>query len=272
MPLHLARLNVVADDAAQSTAIDNGIRDLAAMGVLTGVAAFANFGRLPHMNYLASWGIQVGIHLNISSGRPVSQPDTVASLVDADGKFRSPYAPDASPRAIADALLSYLIHHVPYVEETQVVAEFQAQINLFEEVLGHTPRFAAVHHDLDRDERLQAILARAFPTLLGRQQRVQSSALAGYFYTFLSEIDTFETARHAVRRLILQAMSKSIAATGWPSEIVCHPGYASPDLSDFTVYNHQRQLELDVWRSEEIISLLHHGVRSEVSWIFDLDT
>jgi hypothetical protein len=41
----------------------------------------------------------------------------------------------------------------------------------------HAPAFPAVHHDLDRDERLQAILARAFPTLPGRQQPVQSSAL-----------------------------------------------------------------------------------------------
>lgn len=268
----LAHLNIIADDAAQSAAIDDGIRDLAAIGILTGVAAFANFGRLQYMRYLASWGVQAGIHLNISSGRPVSHPTAVASLVNADGTFKSPHATDSSPRAISDALLHYKMQHLPRIEEAQVVTEFQAQINLFEKVLGYAPAFAAVHHDLDMEERLQKILAHAFPALPGRQHRLQSSVLAGYFYAFLNKEDTFETATRTVSELILQAIYKSTAAAGRPSEVVCHPGYASPEASAFTVYNQQRQMELKAWRSEVVLSLLRNGIRSEDNWTFDSDT
>lgn len=272
MSLHQAHLNIIADDAAQSSNIDSAIRDLAIRGILTGVAAFANFGRLPEQRMLASLGVKIGIHLNISSGRPLSQPDTIASLVDAEGNFRSPRAADSSPRAIADAILSYQAHHLSNVEETQVIAELQTQIGLFEQIIGQAPAFVAIHHDLDRDERLQAILTRTFPNLPGRQQRVQSSMLAGYFYIFLSEMDTLSTAIQSVRELILQAVKKSFAAQGRPSEIVCHPGHVSPPTTTFTVYNQQRQQEYEAWRSNSILSLLRRGSRLEDEWIFNSNT
>ena len=92
----MKRLIVNADDLGWSEAVTGGILQAHARGVLTSTTVMANLPGAAEALERArreAPALAIGLHLNLTEGRPLAPPDTVAAILDADGNLlRSPAA------------------------------------------------------------------------------------------------------------------------------------------------------------------------------------
>ncbi|HLY39437.1 MAG TPA: ChbG/HpnK family deacetylase [Candidatus Binatia bacterium] len=80
------RLIVSADDFGLGPAVDRGIAAAVETGAVTSVGVMASLVNGAALRALPS-GISLGVHLNLTTGAPLSPSATVPSLVDAKGEF-----------------------------------------------------------------------------------------------------------------------------------------------------------------------------------------
>src|SRR5438093_3667118 len=83
------RLIVSADDFGLTAGVDRGIVAAVRAGGVTSVGVMANLVSPGAVAELVAAGphVSIGVHLNLTTGRPLSSPVEVASLVDATGTF-----------------------------------------------------------------------------------------------------------------------------------------------------------------------------------------
>jgi predicted glycoside hydrolase/deacetylase ChbG (UPF0249 family) len=83
------RLIVSADDFGMAPGVDAGIAAAVAAGTVTSVGVMANLVRPERVAALrgAAPGLSLGVHLNLTTGRPVAGAAAVPSLVAGDGRF-----------------------------------------------------------------------------------------------------------------------------------------------------------------------------------------
>jgi predicted glycoside hydrolase/deacetylase ChbG (UPF0249 family) len=85
------RLIVNADDLGLSPAVNRGIVELHAAGVVTSASLLMNLpATADALALTAGSDLDIGVHLNLSTGRPLARG--VGSLVGPDGAFRRPPA------------------------------------------------------------------------------------------------------------------------------------------------------------------------------------
>jgi len=82
------RLIVSADDLGLTPAVDRGIIAAVAAGAVTSVGVMASLVEPETLRALPA-DVSLGVHLNLTTGAPLSSPATVPSLVDARGEFLS---------------------------------------------------------------------------------------------------------------------------------------------------------------------------------------
>ncbi len=85
----MKRLVVNADDFGLTEGISRGIVEANRGGILTSATLLANGAAFDSAVALARGapGLGVGVHLNLTDGRPVAEPSAVRSLVNASGQF-----------------------------------------------------------------------------------------------------------------------------------------------------------------------------------------
>lgn len=83
-------LIITADDFGAAKNINEGIRVAAEQEAITTISAFSNFaGSLPELKEISTNhpGLSIGVHLNITTGKPVLAPDEIPTLVCNEGRF-----------------------------------------------------------------------------------------------------------------------------------------------------------------------------------------
>jgi predicted glycoside hydrolase/deacetylase ChbG (UPF0249 family) len=109
---------ITADDFGASENINQGIRLAARAGVITAISAMTNFPEsLAELEEISRESPQVGIgvHLNITTGKPVLPPEQIPSLVTDEGNFYT--IEDIFPR-------------LKKLSATELKSELRAQIEL----------------------------------------------------------------------------------------------------------------------------------------------
>jgi predicted glycoside hydrolase/deacetylase ChbG (UPF0249 family) len=257
-------LLITADDGGFCDSIDRGILELAGKGILTGVSAFSSFHRIGAFAKLLGAHSALGIHFNLSSGAPLSNPSRIPSLVDNTGMFHSP-----TPRAKSGMLRSlnrFVQHRVPLFNRSEMCVELTRQLRTFEDHAG-PPAFATVHHDLDRIKTVQEVVGALVPHLACRQARLKAAKLSEVLCRFLTDEQSMESARDAVLAMLVKARRLLRKPHNLGSvEIVCHPGYASRKMGEFTVYVTERELELSAWSSAAVSIFLSTATRTALGW------
>ena len=282
----MRNLIVNADDLGWTEGVNRGIAEAHAHGIVTSASLLANGDAFASAVALAltTPALGVGVHLNLSDGSPVADPEVVATLVNHRAEF------DAGP----ESLLLRLARRNLALEEVE--REWDAQIKkvcdtgirpthldghkhvhmlpgLFEIAVRLARRYGITAIRISHEESsLRAALATGAARasvvmkqgvqarglkLLARDAREQAQraglATADYFCGIAQ---TGELTKTGVLRL-LQILPEGT------TELMSHPGYADEQLQkSATRLQHSRQTEIQILTDTQIRNLVaSQGIR-----------
>ena len=286
-------LIVTADDLCLTEGITNGIVEAYRNGIVTTTSALMNYpgSRETLIRvHLENPQLPIGIHLNITTGRPVLPPEEIPSLVDRDGYFHHSHK---------------IIKHLGDISIDELRAEVNAQVELFlstgvppdhinseNHMLALFTPFHEVVRELAREYDIP--VRNPIPESVHGNIRVKkgggsSKALATLIgYAILHPFKSFRMMKHvspnAFREEEKLVKQEGILVTDWLidsfygnadietlvsileqippgiSELMSHPGYAciegAPKGMDKS-YIQERELELEVLTSTEVKEKLY---------------
>ena len=144
----MTQLLVQADDLAISHATTLGIIDSIRHGIVRNTGLFTN---CPDAVFAASRlremdGVDVGIDLNMVTGRPLLSPAEVPSLVNADGRLRA--SGQIRREYVETSVDGYFstFETEPF-DHDETLAEARAQFRRFFDLMGRAPAYSH-HHSL----------------------------------------------------------------------------------------------------------------------------
>lgn len=246
----LRELIVNADDCNLTAGVTRAILECYEKGIVSSTTWMVN---LPTdreiVSSVAGSGIGIGVHLNVTSGRPVSSPGDIASLYDEKTKsFKKKNDYLKMPPAPGD-----------------LVKEYGKQIVLFEKYFGRAPTHLDTHHQMHDDAVFMQALAH-----VARDHKlpIRRSAL-------MREPD-FE--KRYPKMITTRALLGDLSAYAFwtaeklekclsellpgPAEVMCHPGIWDADLQKATSMTVTREKEYKLFSSPHLKKVLErHSIR-----------
>lgn len=128
------RLIVNADDYGHTRGVSLGIRQVHLRGIVSSTTAMMNYpGAEADLRDAVKNcpRLGLGLHLVLTSGKPVLPAEKVPGLVDGEGKFYK-YDP--------------FVEHMNRIDLTQVNLEWHAQVEAFKKAIGRLPDHLDSHH------------------------------------------------------------------------------------------------------------------------------
>ena len=228
------RLIVNADDLGRTAGVNRGVFEAHRRGIVTSATLMVNYPPAAEVRSLSAGcpNLGIGLHLQLSGGRPTLSPERVASLVDAEGRL--PSKPDALDEA----------------DPAEVLAEARAQLARFRELLGRDPTHFDGHHHCHRVPSVfAAVVALAKeiwrpvrgldPAMRELLRREGIASADSFIEDFCDEKATLETLRAILEDL-----------PGGTSEIMCHPARVDEELRTTSSYPLPPEGELEILTSE----------------------
>ncbi|MDI6770512.1 MAG: ChbG/HpnK family deacetylase [Anaerolineales bacterium] len=196
----------------------------------------------------------LGVHLVLTSGKPLLPPEQARSLVDESGAFLKP---------------DELVTRLDTLDLAEIEAEWRAQIEKFIHITGRKPTHLDSHHhssyfradmfgkmlELAREYDCAIRLPRAdgLPPEVADSTREFTPRLLAEFIprtpqTFIASFYD-EDATQANLLKIIENLADGV------SELMSHPGYADADLLDVqsgSIYARQRESELTILTAPEV--------------------
>ncbi len=272
------RLIVNADDYGRDDDVSRGIRQSHLHGIVTSTTAMMNMPACEANLRLAGQEtprLGLGVHLVLTSGKPILDKKDVPTLVDEHGAFLRPGPLRAKLAGINPA---------------EVQAEWTAQIEEYIRVVGHSPSHLDSHHHSSYYTgglfRIMLNLAQEYDCAIrlpghyirGKEIVLDDELnewLTGITMPALEEfhprtphrfVGTFydEQATKPVLLDILHHLGDE------DTEIMCHPGYAGEQLIASSIYNLQREREVEILTDPDVRRLIQEQQVSLISFA-DLD-
>ncbi|MGH9674322.1 MAG: carbohydrate deacetylase, partial [Bryobacteraceae bacterium] len=223
------RLIVTADDFGLTGGVCTGILQGLSEGIVTSTSALvcdpAACRRLA--NWRDALAGQVGVHLQLTDGRPVCDPARIASLVTAEGAF--PRLPGGIGAIDADDLRR----------------EWHAQVSASLQC-GVEPTHVDTHHHVHSNAtafevyceiaRCYDLAARSLSAEMTRELRARGLRCADHSAGWDG----------ASQQSLLETISRLFACGENVAEVVCHPAHHDSDLEEASLYAGPRARELDV--------------------------
>lgn len=259
----MKQLIVNADDFGRAPGVNRGIIEAHLNGIVTSTTVMINLPDAAPALEMARRDapeLGLGLHVNLTKGRPVSPPQTVRSLLAENGEF---HFISAWPR-LYDQL-----------NPDHIQREIAAQVARFVELTGRPPDHLDAHHHAAylHPVALEALLeiSRGYNIPL-RQVRVDAEDVEKAAQTLVRMLPAFplETARRVVEG-VGEVLARQQKPPFWPArlelgfygdtatlgdllviltnlpdgltELMCHPGYVDEALQT-SGYTHQREAEL----------------------------
>ena len=225
-------LIVNADDLGRAEGINAGIARAHREGIVTAATFMVNAPASASAGRLARElpSLDVGVHLTLTYGRPLTEPSQVPSLVAADGTFPpKPAAFLGTGRA----------------EFHEALLEYRAQFARASELLGRTPSHLDTHHWLHDEPALESAVA-ALARETGVAVREHAPAQRDRFRAAgLRTTDTFRRDFQHAGHIDVARLLKILAeTTDGVTELMCHPGEPDAELAATSAYAADRAVEL----------------------------
>lgn len=236
----MRRLIINADDCNLTPGVTRGILCCHDRGGITSTTVLMNLPldekTVRELNRRPKLG--VGIHLNVTLGKPLGPRASVSSLMKSGGRFKRP--------------MDYF-HRMPREEE--VAREYDAQIRLFEKRFGRKPDHLDTHHHLHdfpvffkalakiaRKWQLPLRRSRIFQ-LSGRENLRKGLKTTDYLFGNLE-------ARFVWRKDSFFGLLESLPAG--TSEIACHPAFCDAQLREISSLKEPREVELRLFSDKSL--------------------
>jgi len=222
MPARSVIIN--ADDLGLCPSVSRGIFAAWTLGAVGDSSVFANAPDLPELlQQAAQLGLPVGVHLNLTFGRPLSDPADIPALVSPAGVF-----------------LRHTQWCFPLPVE-QIRRELTGQLRRVTE-LGWHPSHLDSHHHVQRYAEVQAVLIE-----LAHAYRLPARAIDPADRTALSAAgiatpDHFSMTFYGGQATVETLIQLVAATPDGLLEVMTHPGYLSPELPGS--YREAREQEL----------------------------
>lgn len=243
----MKRLIINSDDYGRTPDISRGIRESHLQGVVTSTTCMMN---IPTTAADIAAALQetpqlgMGVHLVLTMGRPLVKRDVGSSLTDDQGNFFK-YAP--------------LLERVASLKIEEVKEEWRAQIEAFVRAAGRKPTHLDSHHHSSyfSAELFRAMLELAteydcairfpFGDEVSRELEETNRHVPALMEKFhLRHPDRFVVDFYdegATYEDLLTIINNLPDGT---SEIMCHPGHVDSAFANESVYNRQRERELQI--------------------------
>lgn len=187
----------------------------------------------------------VGLHLNITLGKPVAKPGLVKSLLQKDGQFKKKDL--------------YTAQKFPKV--TEIAEEFKAQLSRFIKLFGKLPTHVDVHHHMhDHRPFLQALamvvkkntLPVRWTRLLNEQDTKIAYPHLKTTHHFYGNLDPHTFWTEEVLRHLLFTLPEGI------NEVMCHPGWVDDELCAISSLTLPREREYQLFSMKELRRYIAH--------------
>ena len=232
----MKRLLIRADDLGFSEGVNYGIEKTVTDGVIRTVGVMTNMEASEHgVALLKDKGLCFGQHTNICVGRPLTDPELIPSITNADGTFKS-------SREYRSAKEDFVV-----LEE--VILEIEAQYRRFKELLGCEPSYFEGH----------AVASRNF--FRGLEIVAERHGLRYLEMNFDGSPSIFGSSRLYIH---MESMKpdynplqsvKNIKFHEGREEVdvfVCHPGYLDADILKMSSLTIPRALETEMLCSDAL--------------------
>jgi predicted glycoside hydrolase/deacetylase ChbG (UPF0249 family) len=255
------RLIVNADDYGRTAAVSQGVRNAHLFGIVTSTTCMMNMPTVaedirtaleetPHLG--------LGVHLVLTSGKPLLPAAQVPSLVAPDGSFLK---------------LDQFLARLDQIDPEQVRAEWRAQVEKFVAAAGRAPTHLDSHHhasyfteplfrgmlELAREygAGIRLVIAQGDEDSMAGLPVQILTPIKEYAPRLLKEFkprtpDVFHASFYddmATQEELLRLINTLQPGT---AELMCHPGYADPILLAGSVYARQRESELAILTDPEV--------------------
>lgn len=259
----MKRLIINADDYGRSPDISRGIREAHLRGIVTSTTCMMNIDTTPEdiaMALKETPRLGLGVHLVLTMGRPLIRFDAGSLITDSQGNFFK-YRP--------------LLEQLPNIQIDEVKREWRAQIERFVQTAGRKPTHLDAHHhasyfspELFREMlglakeyecairfpftgEISQELATTYPRVPNLMKEFDVRHPDRFIVNFYDEAATYEELLRIIHQL----------ADG-TTELMCHPGYVDQAFANESVYNRQRERELDILTDPSIrAAIAANGVR-----------
>ena len=243
----MKRLIINSDDYGRTPEISRGIRESHLRGVVTSTTCMMNIPTTAEDIAVAlkeTPELGLGVHLVLTMGDPISAPETIPSITDNDGHFLK-YNP--------------LIEHLSTLNVEEVKREWRRQIEAFIRAAGRKPTHLDSHHHSSYFS----------PALFHGMLELAKEYDCAIRFPFTGEISSeLETTykhvpllinefkpRHPDRFVVdfyderathEELLNIITSVPDGTTEVMCHPGYTDNAFASESVYNNQRDRELDI--------------------------
>ncbi len=247
-------LIINADDCNLTPGVTQAILNCHDSGILTSTTWMVNLSTDPRWvcEVLRRKTLGVGIHLNLTLGRPVSNPVQISSLLDEQGHFRRVHTQLAV---------------LPGADETR--CEYRAQIKKFRRIFGRLPTHLDTHHQVhDHPFFLTILLQTAdYFNLPVRGSKLLQDKVSYDFCSrspesLLGDLNPAGYWRKVVLVRALRDLKPGI------HEVMCHPGRVDADLKAISSFTDGRDAEWKLFSQaglrrvlrQHAIELTHYGL------------
>ena len=243
----MKRLIINSDDYGRTPDISRGIREAHWRGVVTSTTCMMNTPPTAADIAIAlkeTPKLGMGVHLVLTMGRPILSREVVSSITDENGNFFK-YTP--------------FVEHLSGLNIDEVKAEWHAQVEAFIRAAGRKPTHLDSHHHSSYFSaglfRAMLELAKEYgcPIRFPFSHNIEKE-LAETYKDVPDLINKFNPRRPdyffrefydegATQDALLNMINNLQDGT---SEIMCHPGYVDERFAKESVYNYQRERELNI--------------------------
>jgi chitin disaccharide deacetylase len=254
----MKRLIINSDDYGRTPEISRGIREAHLQGVVTSTTCMMNIPTTAEDIAIAlketpTFGM--GVHLVLTMGDPISDPGTVPSITDANGHFFK-YA--------------VLVERLPQISPEEVKAEWRAQIEAFVQASGRKPTHLDSHHHssyfspglfqgmLELAKEYDCAIRFPFAGDLSKELEETNKHLPELIEkSEPPHPDRFIVDFYDERATLEKLLDIIKALPDGTTEIMCHPGYTDEAFAQESVYNQQRDRELNILTNPSIKDAVH---------------
>jgi|LGVE01.1.fsa_nt_gb predicted glycoside hydrolase/deacetylase ChbG (UPF0249 family) len=233
----MKRLIVHADDLGLTNGVSAGIAEAISCGIVTGAAAMVCVDGAKDCirRWIPVIKGSIGLHLQITDGKPCLEPELVPSLVNEDGRF---------PRSWRD---------LGKINKNELHSEWMAQIECFRG-LGFMPNYIDTHHHVHRMVNVFSVYWKIAQTLRVPARTVNDRATQ---FLRTKEIPCadhcdFGIASGEVTETRVLDILKRVLSRYDTVELVCHPGFPDEELTLKSTYVKERQQELEALTSPDL--------------------